>query len=98
MSGWQRMDDKGIVLHHLVLENMLLDDALDHLWGGAVIPHAIGINDHDGALLANPKAVRFGAKNTGRARGRRAIESQVFEPLLQIVPRIEAGFERAALG
>jgi len=82
LGVWQRMHDKGIVFHNLVLENMFLEDALDYLWGGAVIPHAIGVNNHDGALLANPETVSFGTKNTARARVRRAIEGKVFEALL----------------
>ena len=78
----------------MAFNEMLLNDSFKHFRCDGVIPGSVGINDGDGALLANAKTVRFCTKNA-IVRPR---ESQLFKTPLEVVPRFESGFLRCAPG
>ena len=69
---------------------MLLNDPLQHFGRRGVIPDAFGIDHRDRAPLADAQAVGLGAVD--------AVEHPQFgEPALEVVPRLDARFHRAAL-
>ena len=73
-------------------DQMLADDALQNLRRAAMIPHAFGINDGDGAARADAQAARLGAID----QRLRADEVQFLQARLQKIPRCERLFARAA--
>ena len=61
---------------------MLLDDPLEHGRLASSVPRAFGIDDGDGAALANTKAIGFRPKDAARLG-----KTQLLEALFQIIPR-----------
>lgn len=57
------------------------DDALERCGCARVVPYAFGVDDGDGALLANPKTVCFGAVDAPALR-----EVELGKPPLEILP------------
>ncbi len=49
--------------YYLSADEMLLNDALEHLRRGGVIPDAFGVNYGNRATLADPETVGFSAVN-----------------------------------
>jgi hypothetical protein len=41
------MGEKGVLFDNAIAQQMLLDDLLNHVWRGAVIPHAVRINQQN---------------------------------------------------
>src|SRR5688572_15122772 len=62
---------------------MLVDDAIEVLWRGALIPRALRINYRNGSLGTNAQALAARAVH----RSIRAGQPQVLEPTLQVIPR-----------
>jgi len=84
------MPREGKLFHYSPADQMLLNDALQHLGCGRVIPHALGVHQRDRPLLANPQTVRL--------RTIHSIEqSQLGQPPLEKIPRLEPHFLRATL-
>src|SRR6266403_5801892 len=54
---------KSKFLHDFSSDQMLLDDALQHLRRAGVIPHGFGVHDRDGSVDADAQAIRFAAIN-----------------------------------
>lgn len=92
------MCEKGIVLNDLIADQMLLNNALEHFWGGAVVPHSVRVNDDNRPLLADPQTVSFGAKNTARALGGGRVKLEFLKPFFKIVPSGDTFGFVAALG
>src|SRR5690606_5374452 len=92
-SSFERLLNNEIVFDHAPPDKVLLDDSLQHLGGTRVIPCSLGIYHGDRPLLADPQAVGFGAVDPPAPR-----EAQLVEPTLQVVPGLQPGLERAALG
>jgi hypothetical protein len=67
------MLQKGKVCDYLTANQVLLNNALDHHWGSAVVPNAIGVDQQNRPLVADPQTVGFGAKDRGGAVSRRPV-------------------------
>lgn len=61
----QWVNQKRIFLNNLIGDQVLLDNAFNDVWHGAVIPDAIWIDHKDRPLLANSQAIGLGTKNAG---------------------------------
>ncbi len=72
---------------------MLLNDSLENLRSGRVVPHAIRVHDCDWSILADAQAVGLGAVNDVVARG----EAELAEPPLEILPGGNVDLMRSAL-
>lgn len=59
------MVSNDIVGDREIAEKVLLNNALNHLGGGMAIPNAVGVHHQDGAVLAYPQAIGFGAEKVG---------------------------------
>lgn len=92
------MAEGDIVFDRAIVEQMLLDDALDDRGGNAVIPDAVGIDEQDGALLAKAQAVRFGTKDAAGALRGRSIQFEFLEAILEIGPAFLTAFSVATFG
>ena len=91
LLGGERGAGEGQVFYWAAGDEMLLDDSLQGFGGGGVVPDAFGIDQGDGALLADAEAVGLGAID--------AVEEAEFgQAALEIVPGFKAGFFGAALG
>ena len=56
---------KNKFFHHLISDEMLLDNAFDDLWAGGPIPNAFRVNQQNGTFDADSKTVGLGAKDAG---------------------------------
>src|SRR5688572_29054160 len=70
---------------------MFLDDGLEHRRVALPVPRALGIDDGDGAALADAEAVRLGAQDAAVLR-----EAELLEAPLQELPGRQAPFLVAA--
>lgn len=86
----QRIFREGKLRDDFPADQVLLDDALQHFWGTRVIPDALRVNHGDRPADADAKAVRLGPENFRR-------EPELLEPPLEVFPRFQPGFLRAAL-
>lgn len=75
-------------------DDVFLEDALDHFGSDRVIPDAVGIDDCDGAVLADAEAVGFGSEDAFGALH----EAEFREALFEVVPTGDAGVFVAAFG
>lgn len=75
-------------LDGLAADEVLVDDAGEDFGGGAAVPDAFGVDDGDGALIAQAEAVGLGAVDAGLGA----------EALFEELPGAEAFFAGAALG
>jgi len=93
-SEWQRVLSKSKFAHDLSADEVFLNDSFENRRRAGVIPSTFRIHDGDRAAAANSQAIRF------RAIDQRvwSDESEFLEPPLQVIPRFQAGFARAALG
>src|SRR5688572_1686524 len=71
---------------------MLVDDPLQNWRITRAVPRALGIHDGDRAAFADAKAIRFRAKDASRLR-----QPELFQALLQKLPRLERSIAVAAL-
>jgi hypothetical protein len=71
---------------------MFLDYTFEDRRCAGVVPHSFGVDDHNGAMTADAKAVDFGAANE------RPGHLEILQSLLEVVPRSGAIFSRAAFG
>ena len=70
----ERMLHNNKFFHHLISNEMFLDNAFDNDGSSGPIPDAFGIDQQDGAFSANSKTVSLGAENAGGPIGSRLIE------------------------
>lgn len=75
------------------VDEVFLDDALEHRGIAGAVPGTFGVHDRDRSTLADAETVRFGSKDAALLG-----EFQLFEPLLEKRPRGEAAILVAALG
>ena len=76
----------------LAVEEVALDDLLQHFGSAGVIPRAFGVNDGDRALDADAQAIDFAAID----QRVRADELQLLEAVLQEFPAFAGLFARRA--
>ena len=69
------------------VDQVFLDDSLDDIDSAGVIPGPLGINHCYRALRADLKTIRFRSIYSAVSR-----QVQILEPLLQVVPGLEADF------
>src|SRR5262245_43428074 len=81
-----------IIGHDPSMQEMLMDDLLEHGRIAVPVPGTLGIDDRNGSALAYAQAIRFRAQDPALLR-----QPQFFEPLLQELPRFESAFLLAAL-
>src|SRR6478672_7549981 len=81
---------------------MFLDNPLNHVWRGAVVPNTIGIHHQNRPLLTNPQTVGLGAKDVRGSspsfRDNWSVKFQLFQSPLQVVPSLQTQLLIAALG
>ena len=75
-----------MLFHRGAAEDVLLEDTFDDFLGGGVIPDAIGVDQGDGAMLADAEAVGFGAEDALRALH----EVEFGESFFEVVPTGDA--------
>src|SRR5262245_28671460 len=91
-SSLQRMSQERELFDRLPADQVLLDDALEHLRGAGAVPDAVGVHDRDRPVDADAKAVGLGAVDAAVSH-----QSELLQPALQELPRLEAGFLARAL-
>jgi len=74
-------------------DQVFLDNLLKNIRITRMIPNAIGIDNRNGALLAQTQAIRFGPVNSHFFA-----QIHLLQPFFQKIPRFQANFKRAALG
>lgn len=74
-------------------DQVFLEDPFKDLGCAGVIPDPLGVDDGDGAVLADLKAIGLGAVNAPHPD-----QIQFLEPFFEIVPRLEADFFGTAIG
>lgn len=74
-------------------DEMFLNDALEDGWVAGVIPSAFGVDECDGALLADAEAVGFGAEGPAGAD-----EAELGEAAFEVSPGFEGTGFVAAFG
>src|SRR5215471_2337145 len=85
------MAREGKLLHHPSADQVLLNNSLEHIGCGAAIPDALGVDHRDRTAFADAEAVGLSAIDAIK-------QAQLGEPALEILPRLDARFFRAALG
>ena len=85
---------EGVPGDNFPADEMLLDDLLQHFRRAAVIPHALGIDNGNGAAYADAQAVGACAEDEGVW----ADEAQFLEARLEEFPRGGTRFAWAAFG
>src|SRR5690606_15065149 len=88
------IDGERVVGDGAAADQVLLDDALEDLVGGGMVPGAFGVDDGDGTLLADAQAVRLRPVDARLALN----EAQLGQALLQVVPGCDRFGLRGALG
>ena len=87
------VEGEGVVAHRLAVDQMALDDLLEHLRRAGVIPDAVGIDDRDGPVGADAQAVDLAAIDQRLRPG----EVERLEAGLEEFPGRERLFARRAL-
>src|SRR5258706_4291823 len=89
---WVHRED--VLGDRVATDQVLLDDALQHLRGAVVIPHSLRVYDRYRPLLANPEAVDLGAVDPlGTLE-----QAEVRQALLEVVPGGQRRLAGRALG
>lgn len=78
----------------MAADELFFDEAFDAIFGHATVPESFGVDDQDGAPLADTKAVGFGTK-TGVGTGRQG-DLSVLEDALEPAPCGVTGILSAA--
>jgi hypothetical protein len=91
-GGKVRIGGESELGDNLAVEQVILDDALQDLWGARAVPDSFGIDESDRAVEADPQTIGFGAIDQGHGAG----EAQFFEPSFQVLPGFKAGGFRSA--
>ena len=73
---------ENVVLNDLSFYEVLLNNPLQHGRSAGVVPNPFRIHDGNGALLADPQAIRFGAIHAVV----RLRQAQFLQTLLEVVP------------
>ena len=84
---------EGKLLDDFPADQVLLNDALQHLRRARMIPGAFRVNHRDGPADTDAEAVRLGAENF-RVVG--VGQPELLEPPLEVFPGFQPGFLRAA--
>lgn len=92
----QRPLEECLIHHHLIVDQMFLDDPLNHIRISRFVPNAFGIDQHDRPLLADAQAIGLGAEDAARSIGSRFVQAEFLEAAFEVVPGDEAGFLVAA--
>ena len=74
------------------VNQMLLDDPLEHRRVAGAVPHAVGVDDGDRSTFADAEAIGLRPQNPSLFR-----ELELFQPRLQVVPGGETTLLVAAL-
>src|SRR5262249_15444998 len=82
----QRVARETQIVHHVAVDEVLLDDALGVLGRDLLVPRPFGIDERDRPLVADPQA----AHPRAVARTVLAGDVQFLHPLLDVVPRLLA--------
>ena len=88
-----RISGETVFLDDRAVDQMFLNDALQHRWCARVIPDAFGIDDRDWPVRADPQAIHLAPVNQ-RVRSE---EIQFLEPPFQEFPRFKSFLLRRAL-
>ncbi len=84
---------EAVFLDDSAIDEMFLNDALEHLRRAGVVPDALRIDDRDGTARADAEAVGLGAEHSRLE----ANEPKLLEAVFQKRPRLEASLPGAAL-
>jgi hypothetical protein len=96
--GGQRPLEECLIHHHLIVDQMFLDDPLNDCWSSCLVPDTLGVDNHDRALLANAEAISLGAEDATGAFRCRFVQSQFLEAAFEVGPGLQAGGFVAAEG
>ncbi len=81
------MDEKSVFLQNLIVNEMGLNNLLNDLWRGTVIPDSIRVDQENRTLLTDAQAISFRAKDREWVIACRNVEFEFLESFFEIVPR-----------